>query len=355
MERDLPGQETGVARHDAGAPWLRESAEGARPKQRSYRRGSEPLHLEGGRNVSCAERTPSRHERLPRLERFEKVNERQHETRPNLQDVLDALPFPSIVIDAEHRVLLANPAAVAALGVGASNCDRRCFELVHCSERPPPDCPLEHAEVSGGPEVVELDQGDDTWVRASVYPLPGLSSTGQRLYLHTLIDTTAEHRSRRTLAESEERYRILAETAQDMIFIIDADDRIEYVNKTAAAQFGLTPEELMGRQRSEVFPRRLAAQQKAELAEVLRSGTPMTTESATRFGDRTAWLSTSLVPLTGDDGAPRAVLGISRDFTSRRNAEEELRATTHRFEELFELSPTISYTEKPTEEGFRTN
>lgn len=283
------------------------------------------------------------------------MNERQHETRPNLQDVLDALPFPSIVIDAEHRVLLANPAAVAALGVGASNCDRRCFELVHCSERPPPDCPLEHAEVSGGPEVVELDQGDDTWVRASVYPLPGLSSTGQRLYLHTLIDTTAEHRSRRTLAESEERYRILAETAQDMIFIIDADDRIEYVNKTAAAQFGLTPEELMGRQRSEVFPRRLAAQQKAELAEVLRSGTPMTTESATRFGDRTAWLSTSLVPLTGDDGAPRAVLGISRDFTSRRNAEEELRATTHRFEELFELSPTISYTEKPTEEGFRTN
>jgi len=226
--------------------------------------------------------------------------------------------------------------------------------MVHCSGKPPSECPVELAKVSGSAEAVELNQGDDTWVRASAYPLPGLNSTGQRLYLHTLIDTTAEHRSRRALADSEERYRILAETAQDMIFIIDADDRIEYVNQTAAQQFGLTPEELIGKPRSEVFPPELAAQQKSQLAAVLRTGTPMSIESETRFGDRTTWLSTTLVPLPGDDGVPRAVLGISRDITARRDAEERAKATARRFEELFALSPTITYSVEPTEEGLRT-
>ncbi len=280
------------------------------------------------------------------------MQDRQRDMMPGLQDALDALTYPSMVIDGEHRVLLANQLARAMFDAPIAT-SRHCFERPHHPAKSVPDCPVEGAKLSGGPEEVELEHGD-TWVRCSAYPLPRPHSDGRILYLHTLVDITAERRSRRALADSEERYRILAEAAQDMIFIIDADDRIEYVNETAARQFDMTPEALIGRARSEVFPPGLAAEQKVSLAQVLRTGTPMSTEGATRFGDRTTWLSTTLVPLPGDDGTPRAVLGVSRDITSRKAAEERAEATARRFEELFELSPTITYTVGPAEEGLRT-
>lgn len=282
------------------------------------------------------------------------MNDRQREIWPGLQDVLDALPFPSMVVDEDHRVLLANQAAVTTLGLDPLATLQHCLECTHYSAKPVSECPVERAKISGKAEAVELDQGGDTWVLGSAYPFPRLDDAGRRLYLHTLVDITAEHRSRRALADSEERYRILAEAAQDMIFIIDADDRIEYVNQTAAQQFGLTPEKLIGRLRGDVFPPEMAAAQKVGLTQVLQTGAPKSTESATRFGDRTTWLSTTLVPLPGDNGVPRAVLGISRDITARRMAEERAESTARRFGELFELSPTITYVVGPTEKGLRT-
>jgi PAS domain S-box-containing protein len=40
-------------------------------------------------------------------------------------------------------------------------------------------------------------------------------------------------------------YRVLAETAEDHFFVIDRDDRIEYVNPAGARQHGTVPEQLI--------------------------------------------------------------------------------------------------------------
>jgi PAS domain-containing protein len=58
-------------------------------------------------------------------------------------------------------------------------------------------------------------------------------------------DITERRRSEIALRESEERYRTLAEATPDLIFIIDPDNRIQYVNSFAAAFIGLPPEELI--------------------------------------------------------------------------------------------------------------
>lgn len=49
-------------------------------------------------------------------------------------------------------------------------------------------------------------------------------------------------------------YRVLAETAEDHIFVIALDDTIEFVNTAAARQLGRTPSELVGCMRTDVFP-----------------------------------------------------------------------------------------------------
>jgi PAS domain S-box-containing protein len=56
------------------------------------------------------------------------------------------------------------------------------------------------------------------------------------------------------LRKSEAYYRVLAEAAQDHIFVIDRDDRVQYVNQAAARRFRTTPDKVIGRGRAEISP-----------------------------------------------------------------------------------------------------
>jgi len=120
------------------------------------------------------------------------------------------------------------------------------------------------------------------------------------------------------LRESEERYRTLAEAAQDMIFVIDRDGYVRYVNSFAAGQFGVQPEELIGRTRAELFPTQVSDLQGRNLREVFETGRPIYAEQETPFPVRRAWLA----PIRYEAGRVNAVMGVSRDITERKRAEQ---------------------------------
>ncbi len=145
------------------------------------------------------------------------------------------------------------------------------------------------------------------------------------------------------LSDSEERYRILAETSPDMIFVINQDDQVQYVNDLAAMQFGKTPEEVIGKARTELFPPALAESQGYALKQVFNSGEPLVSESPITFPDGQRWLDTQLVPLRNKTGQVNAVMGVSRDVTERKQAEihrqrveDDLRASEERYRNILE-------------------
>jgi two-component system cell cycle sensor histidine kinase/response regulator CckA len=129
-------------------------------------------------------------------------------------------------------------------------------------------------------------------------------------------------RAQEALRESEERYRTLAEAAKDFIFIINPDDTFQYVNHSGAQFLGLQPQDLIGRSRSDFFPPAIAAQQRRHIQKVFETGEPGFDEIAIPTSQGEAWLNTSLVPLRDKEGRVSAVLGIARDITERRQAEE---------------------------------
>ncbi len=129
--------------------------------------------------------------------------------------------------------------------------------------------------------------------------------------------------AKKALRESEERYRTLAETARDAIFVIDRQDRVEYINRYGADLFGRHPNDIIGRPRETLFPAAANVQQ-ARLREVIETGMPSCAEGKTAFPNGDRWLSTQLVPLRNELGDVISVMGISRDITEQKRIEEQL-------------------------------
>ncbi|HWQ19518.1 MAG TPA: PAS domain S-box protein, partial [Methanotrichaceae archaeon] len=138
-------------------------------------------------------------------------------------------------------------------------------------------------------------------------------------------DITERKETEEALRKSEEKYRLLAEASQDMIYVIGKDDRVEYVNGAAARYLGCSPDQALGRQRSELFSPEISEHQKIHLKAVFDACQPGHYENPLRFGDSTLWQDTHLIPLKNSDSELYAVLGISRNITDRKQAEESLR------------------------------
>jgi PAS domain S-box-containing protein len=119
-------------------------------------------------------------------------------------------------------------------------------------------------------------------------------------------------------------YGVLAEAANDFIFVIDRHDRVAYVNRFGLEQLGLPLEKIIGKPRKSLFPAAVAESQGINLEKVFQTGKPLNVENRITFGTREGWVNTWLVPFQKEKNRVQSILGISRDITERKKAEEEL-------------------------------
>jgi PAS domain S-box-containing protein len=79
-------------------------------------------------------------------------------------------------------------------------------------------------------------------------------------------------RKSQALRESEERYRLITETAQDAIFTIDESSRIYFCNAAVKTLFGWEASELIGGQLDVIIPERLRDAHHRGMSRYLRTG-----------------------------------------------------------------------------------
>lgn len=153
-----------------------------------------------------------------------------------------------------------------------------------------------------------------------------------------------KHEMESKLKRSEERYRTLAENAHDIIFIINLEDKIVYVNNYAAGLLELKPSQLIGKPRDIFFPVGISKNQKKGLDRTIENGSPIRIESQVSFAKCQMWLDTRLIPLKDRNGDTYAVMGISRDISHRKEIEDALRQSEEKYRNMVENINDVIFT-----------
>lgn len=142
----------------------------------------------------------------------------------------------------------------------------------------------------------------------------------------TTVDISEEMRMAQALRESRERYRALTELSPDVIFLIDTRGDVLYVNSAGGRLVGTDPEGLRGKNIQELFLPGLGEWWRTTIPIAIASPGEILTEEALVHGaGGDVWLEVRLIPMAGPDGTVRNLLGICRDITDQKRAEEQLR------------------------------
>jgi PAS domain S-box-containing protein len=154
-------------------------------------------------------------------------------------------------------------------------------------------------------------------------------------FLGVTRDMTERRRAREELASSERRYRMLAENTDDIIWVMDGRWRMTYVSPSARRVLGYTLDELRSVGLHRLMPSTaqatvldIRARLNAGNGSVPRPERSRTVElqMITKAG-KTIWTETTLNFLRNASGELESILGVTRDITARKLAEDALRSS----------------------------
>ncbi|HIJ05956.1 MAG TPA: PAS domain S-box protein [Methanocalculus sp.] len=267
---------------------------------------------------------------------------------------IDFLPDATFAINADGEVVAWNSALEERSGVKASDVigkgDYIYGELIYGKRLPvlidyalhyDNEITLRHSNIKRRGHIIEatthgVDPGSTHtihWARAA----PLLNSRGEIIgAIESIRDITERHTTRQELTESEERYRRLAENAQDIIYRIEIlpERKFSYVNPAAYHITGYTPEE---HYKDPDLGYKLVHPDDRYLLEEIATGIrsidkPLPLRWIKKDGS-IVWVEQRNIPIFNDDGEIVAIEGVGRDITEkiehdieeREHADEILR------------------------------
>lgn len=127
--------------------------------------------------------------------------------------------------------------------------------------------------------------------------------------------------------------------SSNAVFVKDRDGRFILVNPTAARNFGLEPDELIGKKAADLLPPEFVAGMVAEERAIMETGTATETEEVIPFKSGERIVRAFKTPYCDGEGNIIGVIGIVRDITERKQAEQELVAQRQLLDTIIETIP----------------
>ena len=141
----------------------------------------------------------------------------------------------------------------------------------------------------------------------------------------------------RALGDEKNLLRSVIDNQPDAIYVKDLEGRYILDNLAHMRTLGVkSMDEVFGKTVFDFFPKEIAIEFQADDELVVRTGNPIINrEERTRGqqGGHDRWLATTKVPLRNSDGKIVGIVGIGRDITARKCAQEQLAQTNRELSE----------------------
>jgi PAS domain S-box-containing protein len=149
-------------------------------------------------------------------------------------------------------------------------------------------------------------------------------------------DITKKKIIEKTLRKEEQEKSIILESISEHIVYQDLDNKILWTNKAAADSVGLKIHNLIGRKCYEIWPQRDSPCEGCPVIEAVRIRNPTSGEIITP--DSRIWQIRGY-PVFNEKEKVVAAVEITKEITQIKKAEENLKKTQLKYQELFNSSP----------------
>ncbi len=153
------------------------------------------------------------------------------------------------------------------------------------------------------------------------------------------------------LAEERNLLRTLIDNMPDRIYAKDTESRFIICNKALATRMGMSnPDEIVGKSDFDLVPHELAERFRADELAIIQSGQPLINreEPMDSITGTTRWNLATKVPLRDNQGNIIGIVGMGREITERKRAEQALQESEKRFKEMYDDAP-VGYHELDAE------
>jgi len=181
--------------------------------------------------------------------------------------------------------------------------------------------------------------GEVRWVVGQAVPVLDTDSSLIG-YIGTLTDIT----DRKQIEEALRFLSSVTKQVKDSAIVTNPDFEITYINKATEDLYGYTLEELMGKTPDVLNVGPMTEKIQRDIYKTVALGKVWMGEHLNKRKDgSTFFCELRISPLIDDEGQTFAYIGIQRDITKRKQAEEALKESEARFRDIASSIPGVIY------------
>ena len=281
-----------------------------------------------------------------------------------MTDVFDSIQDGISVLDTDMRIVRVNPTMEKWYSHNLPLVGKKCHVVYHGREEECEDCPSRETLDTGTTSFRIVPRigpdGTSTGV-LELYSFPMVEQETGLLkgVIEYVRDITERKQAEEKLSKSERRYRLLADNVTDIIWTMDMNLQWTYISPSVARMRGYSAEEMMARKLEDVVtPESYKYAMRILGEELALEGKPGTDPGRVQTLELeflhkeggTVWGEITASMLRDEKGEAIGILGVTRDVTDRKKAEQALKDSEERFRVSFQTSPDV-LTITRTEDG----
>ena len=258
----------------------------------------------------------------------------------NLSSLFNTISERVFLMKPDGKILAANEPFATGLGKTVEDVIGHCvFDYLEPGVTTRRKAWINEIVRSGKPMRIE-DKRQNSIVVHNIYPIFNSEGAVERLAVYA-VDVTAIRLSESALRDSEARFRLFVEAANEGVWSMDGQFRTTFVNRKMADMLGYSPEEMLGRSVDSFMFEEDSLDHLDRMAKRQQGRNESYERRFRRKDGEEVWTLVSAAAMVDENMEFQGSFAMFTDITERRRTEKALRESEEKFVKAFNCAPAL--------------